>query len=119
MENLQATYRNIVRTPQSAATKRSTTAPEAAVMRYTVSPVIIIFSTSLAAEVILPWVAIWLSDTLFFDIPGWSLWLLFGVPPAVSLMAVLVHWAWRISAKHLSRLPAREWRGGIGTGSCC
>ena len=119
MENLQATDRNIVRTPQSAAPERSTTAPEAAVKRYTISPVIIILSTGLAAEVILPWVAIWLSDTLFFDIPAWSLWLLFGVPPAVSLMVVLVHWAWRISAQHLSRLPVREWRGGIGTGSRC
>jgi acyl carrier protein len=53
-------------------------------------PIIVIFCTGLMAEFILPWVAIWLSNIFFFDIPTWSLWLLFGGPPAISLLAMLI-----------------------------
>jgi hypothetical protein len=59
------------------------------------SPIIVIGCTGLMAEFILPWAAIWLSNMFFFDIPGWSLWLLFGGPPVLSLAAVLIHWALR------------------------
>jgi hypothetical protein len=56
------------------------------------SPILVIFCVGLIAEFILPWAVIWLSDMFFFDIPGWSLWLLFGAPPVLSLLAILIHW---------------------------
>jgi hypothetical protein len=71
------------------------TAPENAMLRDRTSPIIVICCAGLMAEVILPWAVIWLSDMFFFEIPGWSLWLLFGGPPALSLAAVLIHWALR------------------------
>jgi hypothetical protein len=60
--------------------------------RERISPIIVIFCTGLMAEFILPWAVIWLSNVFFFDIPGWSPWLLFGGPPALSLLAMLIHW---------------------------
>jgi hypothetical protein len=64
-------------------------------LREQTSPIIVIFCTGLMAQFILPWAAIWLSDMFFFDVPGWSLWLLFGGIPALSLLAMLIHWALR------------------------
>jgi ABC-type protease/lipase transport system fused ATPase/permease subunit len=55
----------------------------------------VIVCTGLMAEFILPWAAIWLSDIFFFDIPPWLLWLLFGGPLALSLLAMLTDWASR------------------------
>ena len=80
-------------------------APENAMLRERTSPIIVIFFVGLMAEFILPWAVIWLSDMLFFDIPGWSLWLLFGGPPALSLLAMLIHWALRTWSKQ----PLRAW----------
>ena len=80
-------------------------APENAMLRERTSPIIVIFCIGLMAEFILPWAVIWLSDMLFFDIPGWSLWLLFGGPPALSLLAMLIHWALRTWSKQ----PLRAW----------
>jgi hypothetical protein len=74
-------------------------------LRERTSPIIVIFCIGLMAEFILPWAVIWLSDMLFFDIPGWSLWLLFGGPPALSLLAMLIHWALRTWSKQ----PLRAW----------
>jgi hypothetical protein len=74
-------------------------------LRERTSPIIVIFCSGLMAEFILPWAVIWLSDTFFFDIPGWSLWLLFGAPPALSLLAMLIHWALRTWSKQ----PLRAW----------
>jgi hypothetical protein len=36
-----------------------------------VNPTVVIGAVALAAEVILAWALIWLSDTFFFDIPAW------------------------------------------------
>jgi hypothetical protein len=74
-------------------------------LRERTSPIIVIFCTGLMAEFILPWAVIWLSDMFFFDIPGWSLWLLFGGPPALSLLAMLIHWALRTWSKQ----PLHAW----------
>jgi hypothetical protein len=58
----------------------------------------VVVCTGLMAEYILPGAAIWLSDIFFFDIPPWLLWLMFGGPLALSLLATLVYWAlWRWS----------------------
>jgi hypothetical protein len=62
-------------------------------LREQTNPIIVIFCAGLMAEFILPWAIIWFSDIFFFDIPAWSLWLLFGSPPALSLLAMLIHWA--------------------------
>jgi hypothetical protein len=58
--------------------------PENVMSRAKPSPIIVIFCVGLMAEFILPWAVIWLSDMFFFDIPGWSLWLLFGAPPGAQ-----------------------------------
>ena len=80
-------------------------APVNTTLRERIKSIIVIFCTGLVAEFILPWAVIWLSDMLFFDIPGWSLWLLFGGPPALSLLAMLIHWALRTWSKQ----PLRAW----------
>jgi len=68
-------------------------------------PVMVVVSAGLAAEVILPWSIIWLSDIYMFDIPGWSLWPLFAGVPALSVLAVLVIWMSRVASK----LRTRSW----------
>jgi hypothetical protein len=60
-------------------------------LRKRTNPIIVICCTGLLAEFILPWAVIWLSDMFYLDIPRWSLWLLFGGPPALSVAAVLIH----------------------------
>jgi hypothetical protein len=52
-------------------------------------PFIVVLCIGLTAEAVLPWSVIWLSDTFLFDIPGWSLWLIFGAPAALTVLAVL------------------------------
>jgi hypothetical protein len=49
----------------------------------------------LAAEVVVPWAVIWLSNVLIFDIPAWSLWLVFGVPAPLTFSAALILWVLR------------------------
>jgi hypothetical protein len=68
-----------------------------------IDPVIVILLTGLAAEMILPWVVLWLSDVFFFDIPAWSQWLVFGFSPALTVLAVLTHWALRTRRTQASR----------------
>jgi hypothetical protein len=80
-------------------------APENAKVRELTGPIIAIFCIGLMVESILPWSLIWLSDVFFFDVPGWSLWLLFGGPPTLSLLAILIHWVLRRSASPASRAP--------------
>jgi hypothetical protein len=53
-------------------------------VRERASPIIVICCTGLMAEFVLPWAVIWLSGTFFFDIRGWSLWLLFDGPPGAQ-----------------------------------
>lgn len=69
-------------------------------------PVTVILSIGLAAEVILPWAVIWLSDLFFFDVPVWSHWVIFGGPPALSLlaMAMLINWDLRTWSKQSVRV---------------
>ena len=69
-----------------------------------INPIVVIGAIGLAAEVILPWALIWLSDTFFFDIPAWSQWVVFGGPPALSLLAAVVYRAsrtWSLMALHV------------------
>jgi hypothetical protein len=64
-------------------------------LRERTSPVIVICCIGLMAEVFLPWAVIFLSNMFVFDVPGWSVRLIFGGPPALSLAAALIHWALR------------------------
>ncbi|HTW70435.1 MAG TPA: hypothetical protein VME47_11145 [Acetobacteraceae bacterium] len=48
-----------------------------------------------AAELIIPWLVIWLSDVFVFDVPAWLTWLSFGGPLAIGLVAMLVYWTLR------------------------
>lgn len=68
-------------------------------------PIIVTLLAGLAAEVAVPWAAIWISDSMVFDIPVWSLWLVFGVPAALTFLAVLIQWGVRAST--WSRQAAR------------
>jgi hypothetical protein len=74
-------------------------------LRERTSPIIVICCTGLMTELILSWVVIWLSDRFFFDIPGWSLWLLFSGPLALSLAAVLIH----LTLRSWLKQPPRAW----------
>jgi len=68
--------------------------------REPIRPLIAALYIGLMAEVVLPWSVIWLSDTLLFDTPAWSLWLMFGTPAAFTLLAALACFAmelWRKS----------------------
>ena len=82
-------------------------------LRKQTSPIIVICCTGLMAEFILPWAIIWLSDMFFLDIPGWSLWLLFGGPPALTLAAVLIHLALRTRLKQPPHALGHELQGAI------
>jgi hypothetical protein len=65
----------------------------------------------LMAEFILPWAAIWLSNIFLFHIPEWSLWLLFGGRPALSLLVMLTYWAlrtWSSRGRHPAQHPVRD-----------
>jgi len=73
-------------------------------------PIIVTLLVGLAAEVVLPWAAIWLSDVLVFDMPTWSLWLVFGVSPALACLAVLIQWTLRAWLRQPLRatVPTRQ-----------
>ena len=58
-------------------------------------PITVIVATGLAVGVIVPWAVIWVSDLLFFDVPAWSQWVIFGGPAALSLLATLILWDMR------------------------
>ena len=81
-------------------------------VRGPVDPIVVTLVTGLAVEVVLPWAVIWLSNMLYFDVPAWSLWLIFGVPPALTLLAVLVLGAHRFLGRQPMRvaMPARQGR---------
>jgi hypothetical protein len=76
--------------------------------REPIDPVVVILCIGLAAELILPWAVIWLSDVFVFDIPAWLPWLVFGVPAALSLLAVLVY----LTSRKRSQQPVRAWPPG-------
>jgi hypothetical protein len=77
-------------------------------LRGRTSPIIVICCIGLMVEFILPWAVIWLSNMFFIDISRWSLWLLFGGPAALSLAAILIHWALRIWSKQPPRARGHE-----------
>ena len=56
-------------------------------------------TAALAAEVLLPWGLVWLSDRFLFDIPGRSLWVVFAGPPGAAASV----WAWCVIVRHHSR----------------
>jgi hypothetical protein len=58
-------------------------------------PEIAIVGIGMAAEAILPWVLILISDIFLFDVPAWSLWVVFGGPLAFTLVALIVYRASR------------------------
>lgn len=68
-----------------------------------IDPLIVILLAGLAAEMILPWAVLWLSDVFFFDIPTWSQWLVFGFPPVLTVLVVLMQWALRTRSTQASR----------------
>jgi hypothetical protein len=74
-------------------------------------PIIVTLLAGLAVEVVVPWAVIGLSDALVFDIPAWSLWLIFGVPGALTLLAVLIQlllWTWSRQTLRAAN-PTRQW----------
>jgi hypothetical protein len=77
-----------------------------------VNPMIVTLLAGLTASVVLPWAVFWLSDVLGFDIPAWSLWLIFGVPPALTFLAAMIQCAPRILGRRRMRatIPARRGR---------
>jgi len=48
-----------------------------------------------AAELIVPWLVIWLSDLLVFDVPMWATWLAFGGPLALGLLVLAIYRVFR------------------------
>jgi len=63
--------------------------------------VMVILCAGLALEAILPWAVIWLSDVFLFDIPAWSYWLVFSVPPLLSVLALGLYQALRAESWQL------------------
>jgi hypothetical protein len=53
-------------------------------------PIIVTLLVGLVTEAVLPWAAIWISDVFVFDIPIWSLWVVFSVPPVLTGLVVLI-----------------------------
>jgi hypothetical protein len=76
-------------------------------------PITVIVATGLAAGVIVPWAVIWVSDLLFFDVPAWSQWVIFGGPATLSLLATLILWDGRTGSQPpvRARVAARRGRG--------
>ena len=84
------------------ATDRARRGPVYRARRGPAGAVMLILLAGLALEAILPWVVLWLSDVFFFDTPAWSRWLVFGVPPALSVLVVLLYRALGASHERLS-----------------
>jgi hypothetical protein len=74
-------------------------------------PIIVTLLAGLAAEVVGPWAVIWLSDALVFDIPAWSLGLVFGVPAALTILAVVIQRALRAWSRQAMRAAIPTWQG--------
>ena len=74
-------------------------------------PISVIVATGLAAGVVVPWAVIWVSDLLFFDVPAWSQWVIFGGPAALSLVATLILWDGRTSSQQPVRARVAARRG--------
>ena len=73
------------------------------------NPIVPILVAGLAAECVLPWTLIGLSDLFLFDTPAWSLWLVFAGPPVITLVAILAHLVattWTRSCRRTVRGPA-------------
>jgi hypothetical protein len=76
-------------------------------------PEIAILGIGMAAEVILPWVLILISDIFLFDVPAWSQWLVFGGPLALTLPALIVYRAsrpWALPAARPLTSAERHWQ---------
>jgi hypothetical protein len=81
----------VMRAERKAAVAIPTTSQKPAMNRARGGPagaVMLILCAGLALEAILPWAVIWLSDMFVFDTPAWSRWLVFAVPPALSVLAL-------------------------------
>src|ERR1700679_1094153 len=78
--------------------------------RTPLDPIVVTLLVGLAAEGVVPWAVIWLSARLFFVVPPRALWLIFGGPPALTFLAVLVEAAIRIQRWQRMGLTIRRWR---------
>ena len=65
---------------------------------------LVILFFGVAAELLVPWTVIWLSDLFVFDVPVWAAWAIFGGPLALGLLVLVVYRALRT----LVREPARS-----------
>ena len=61
----------------------------------------LILCVGLALEAILPWAMIWLSDVFVFNTPAWSRWLVFGAPPVLSILALVLYQALGAGSRQL------------------
>jgi hypothetical protein len=75
-------------------------------------PEIAIVGIGMAAEVILPWILIWISDVFLFDVPAWSQWLVFGGPLAFTVLALIVYRAARPRPLPMARAQTSAERQG-------
>ena len=55
------------------------------------------------AEVVLPWGLLELSNRFIFDIPPWSLWLVFGGPPALACLTFAIDLMVRVVRRNTAR----------------
>ena len=58
-------------------------------------PLMTIMLAGVVAGILVPWLVIWLSDELLFDVPHWSYALLSVGPPAISVLIAAIYRAWR------------------------
>jgi hypothetical protein len=75
-------------------------------------PGIAIVGIGMAAESFFPWALIWSSDIFLFDVPAWSLWLVFGGPLTFTILALIVYWASRTHPLRVSRAMVGAGRQG-------
>lgn len=75
-------------------------------------PEIAIVGIGMAAEMILPWILIWISDVFLFDVPAWSQWLVFGGPVAFTVLALIVYRASRPRPLPMARAQTSAERQG-------
>jgi hypothetical protein len=80
------------------------------VVQRVADPIVVTLVAGLVAEAVVPWAVIWLSDALVFDIPAWSLWLIFGVPAALTFLAMLLQGVTRARRRQAPRaaIPMRQ-----------
>ena len=65
------------------------------------SVVMLILCAGVALGAVLPWAMIWLSDVFVFDTPAWLRWLVFGAPPALSLLGLVLYQALGAASRQL------------------